>query len=39
MRRLADQLEAELRALGTAERAAQEKRYLKSALEHHPGSR
>ncbi len=34
MRRLADQLEAELRALGTAERAAQEKRYLKSALEH-----
>jgi 3-methyladenine DNA glycosylase AlkD len=34
MRRLADQLEAELRALGTAERAAQEKRYLKSDLEH-----
>jgi 3-methyladenine DNA glycosylase AlkD len=34
MRRLADQLEAELRALGTAARAAQEKRYLKSDLEH-----
>jgi 3-methyladenine DNA glycosylase AlkD len=34
MRHLADQLEAELRALGTAERAAQEKRYLKSDLEH-----
>ncbi|HEX7499633.1 MAG TPA: DNA alkylation repair protein [Polyangia bacterium] len=34
MRRLADQLEAELRALGTAMRAAQEKRYLKSDLEH-----
>jgi 3-methyladenine DNA glycosylase AlkD len=34
MRDLADQLEAELRALGTAERAAQEKRYLKSDLEH-----
>jgi len=34
MRHLADQLEAELRALGTAARAAQEKRYLKSALEH-----
>jgi 3-methyladenine DNA glycosylase AlkD len=34
MRGLADQLEAELRALGTAERAAQEKRYLKSDLEH-----
>ncbi len=34
MRRLADRLEAELRVLGTAERAAQEKRYLKSDLEH-----
>lgn len=34
MRHLADQLEAELRALGTPERAAQEKRYLKSDLEH-----
>ncbi|HEX7506491.1 MAG TPA: DNA alkylation repair protein [Polyangia bacterium] len=34
MLHLADQLEAELRALGTAERAAQEKRYLKSDLEH-----
>lgn len=34
MRHLADQLEAELRTLGTAERAAQEKRYLKSDLEH-----
>ena len=34
MRHLADQLEAELRVLGTAERAAQEKRYLKSDLEH-----
>jgi 3-methyladenine DNA glycosylase AlkD len=34
MRNLADQLEADLRALGTAERAAQEKRYLKSDLEH-----
>ena len=34
MQRLADQLEVELRALGTAERAAQEKRYLKSDLEH-----
>ena len=34
MRHLADQLEAELRALGTGERAAQEKRYLKSDLEH-----
>ena len=34
MRRLADQIEAELRALGTAERAAQEKRYLKSDLGH-----
>ena len=34
MRHLADQLEAQLRALGTAERAAQEKRYLKSDLEH-----
>ena len=34
MRHLADQLEADLRALGTAERAAQEKRYLKSDLEH-----
>jgi hypothetical protein len=34
MRRLADQIEAELRALGTSERATQEKRYLKSDLEH-----
>lgn len=34
MRRLADQIEAELRVLGTPERAAQEKRYLKSELEH-----
>ena len=34
MKHLADRLEAELRALGTAERAAQEKRYLKSDLEH-----
>jgi 3-methyladenine DNA glycosylase AlkD len=34
MRRLADELEAELRALGTAARAEQEKRYLKSDLEH-----
>ena len=34
MRHLADQLEAELRAMGTAARAAQEKRYLKSDLEH-----
>lgn len=34
MLHLADQLEAELRPLGTAERAAQEKRYLKSDLEH-----
>ena len=34
MLNLADQLEAELRILGTAERAAQEKRYLKSDLEH-----
>jgi 3-methyladenine DNA glycosylase AlkD len=34
MRNLANQLEADLRALGTAERAAQEKRYLKSDLEH-----
>ena len=32
MQRLADQLEADLRALGTPERAAQEKRYLKSDL-------
>ena len=34
MRHLADQLEAQLRTLGTAERAAHEKRYLKSELEH-----
>jgi 3-methyladenine DNA glycosylase AlkD len=34
MRRLADHIEAELRAVGTTERAAQEKRYLKSDLEH-----
>ena len=34
MRRLADHIEAELRAAGTPERAAQEKRYLKSDLEH-----
>ena len=34
MRHLADQLETELRGLGTAARAAQEKRYLKSDLEH-----
>jgi len=34
MRRLADNIEAELRAAGTPERAAQEKRYLKSDLEH-----
>lgn len=34
MRHLAGQLEAELRALGTAARAVQEKRYLKSDLEH-----
>lgn len=34
MLHLADQLEAELRSLGTAERAAQEKRYLKSDLKH-----
>ena len=34
MQRLADQLEADLRALGTPERAAQEKRYLKSDLVH-----
>ncbi len=34
MRRLADQLEAELRTLGTAARAEQEKRYLKSDLAH-----
>ncbi len=34
MRRLANRIEAELRALGSPERAAQEKRYLKSELEH-----
>ena len=34
MRRLADNIEVELRAAGTPERAAQEKRYLKSDLEH-----
>lgn len=34
MRQLAEQIEAELRALGTARCAAQEKRYLKSELEH-----
>ena len=34
MRQLADRIEAELRAVGTPERAAQEKRYLKSDLEH-----
>lgn len=34
MRALADELEARLRAVGTPERAAQEKRYLKSDLEH-----
>ena len=34
MRRLAEQLEAELRAVGTKARAEQEKRYLKSDLEH-----
>jgi len=34
MQRQADQLEADLRALGTPERAAQEKRYLKSDLGH-----
>jgi 3-methyladenine DNA glycosylase AlkD len=33
-RALADELEASLRASGTPERAAQEKRYLKSDLEH-----
>jgi 3-methyladenine DNA glycosylase AlkD len=33
--RLADQLEAHLREIGTAERAAQEKRYLKSELAFH----
>jgi 3-methyladenine DNA glycosylase AlkD len=32
--RVADELEARLRALGTPERAAGEKRYLKSELEH-----
>jgi uncharacterized protein len=31
---LADRIETELRSLGTPERAAQEKRYLKSDLEH-----
>jgi 3-methyladenine DNA glycosylase AlkD len=34
-RRAADELEARLRALGTRERAEQERRYLKSELEHH----
>ena len=34
MKRLADKIEAELRAMGTPERAAQEKRYLKSELDH-----
>jgi 3-methyladenine DNA glycosylase AlkD len=34
MRKLADEMESHLRALGTAARAAQEKRYLKSDLEH-----
>jgi 3-methyladenine DNA glycosylase AlkD len=33
-RRVADELEARLRALGTPERAEQEQRYLKSELEH-----
>jgi 3-methyladenine DNA glycosylase AlkD len=33
--RAADELEARLRALGTAERAEYERRYLKSELEHH----
>jgi 3-methyladenine DNA glycosylase AlkD len=33
-RRVADELEARLRALGTPERAEQERRYLKSELEH-----
>lgn len=34
MRRLADDIERQLRAAGTAERAEQEKRYLKSSLRH-----
>jgi 3-methyladenine DNA glycosylase AlkD len=37
-RRAADELEARLRALGTRERAEQERRYLKSDLEHHGAS-
>jgi 3-methyladenine DNA glycosylase AlkD len=34
IQRLAEQIEADLRAVGTPARAAQEKRYLKSDLEH-----
>ncbi|MGA2450315.1 MAG: DNA alkylation repair protein [Polyangiaceae bacterium] len=34
MRRIVDEIEAKLRAVGTRERAVREKRYLKSELEH-----